>query len=433
MSNPEDQPHKRNPLNLRLRGFRLELLLGLAAKGGGAIAGFLMTLIVARGFGADVLGQYQLALATIMLLALVAVQGLDQLIVRNASTALARGEDGAALNFYRQARSRQVIVAMALALAVVLVADFTATELLGEPKIAQHLRVLAPAIIGLVLIRSCSAFLRAKGQVVVSQALIGLSYTTIAVLVLGSLIGFGFELPELAPSLAYLLGIAVAAATCFILMANATRGIVAQSARVALGTGLFIAGFSALASLNQWLGLFLLTAFRDSSEAGIYRVGFQICLLFTLVNGSFAAVAGPHLAKAFDQADAGSAWKTVRSSSMVGIAIVAPLLALIFFAAEQILWFFGPAFVGGADALRILAVGEFLNVAAGPAGAALTMMKHERSVFTIEVGTVALSVCVLLAMLPTYGMVAVATSVALAAGLRNAASLILLRRLLSKL
>ena len=431
MADPKSIVTKLGLNRIARRGLTFELLLGLSVQGGGAVSGFLMTLIVARGFGAEVLGQYQLALTTVMLLALVAVQGLDQLIVRQASAAFARGEEGSALNFFNQARKRQAVVALPLTLFLVLVADFVAEDILGEPDVAQNLRILAPAVLGLALIRSCSAFLRAKGNVLVSQSLLGFAYTTVAILLLGSLLAFDVPLPIIAPSVAYLTGIIVIVILSYLLVARVTREIVAESGKAALATGILIAGFSVLANFNQWLGLFLLTAFRDAAEAGIYRVGFQICLLFALVNGAFASMAGPHLARAFDRKDAAESWKIVRNTGMVGIAIAAPLLIAILLAAEEILSLFGDEFISGALALRVLALGQFVNVAVGPAAASLTMMNRERDVFIIELCTVAISIAVLLAMLPQFGMVATATAVALAAALRNIASLVLLRRLLS--
>ncbi|MEL6530613.1 MAG: oligosaccharide flippase family protein [Pseudomonadota bacterium] len=415
------------------KGLRFELLLGLGMRSAGAAAAFAMTWVIARMFGAETFGHFQLALATATILALVATQGLDRLIVRTASAAFAKGQDGSALNFFVNARNRQLIVSIPLAILAWFVAEPIAVHVLDEPVVTLHLRALAPAIVALPLIKACSSLLRAKGSVLISQSLDGVSYTTIAILLLVAVTTTSSRANPFDPSVAYVYAVVIVGCAGWWLVRRAVRDIKRQAGPVALASGLFIAAFSFLAALNDWLGLFLLTAFRDAAEAGIYRVGFQICLLFTLVNSSFALMAGPRLATAFDQGDASEAWKTVRTSSAMGIAIVAPLLLLVMFAAEPILSLFGEEFVRGADALRILAVGQFINVAAGPAGAALTMMKRERTVLVIEIATVAVCVALLVWLLPTYGMVAAAVAAATGAILRNAGALLLLRRLLSAL
>ena len=413
------------------KGLRFELLLGLGMRAAGAVAAFAMTWLIARMFGAETFGHFQLALATATILALVATQGLDRLIVRTASAAFAREQAGAALNFFVHARNRQLLVSVPLAILAWLIAEPIAVHVLDEPEVTWHLRLLAPAIIALPLIKASSSLLRAKGSVLVSQSLDGVGYTTIAIVVIVALHLTGSALSSLAPSAAYLGGVVLVAAAGVLLVRNAMRFVERESDPVPLASGLFIAAFSVLVALTDWLGLFLLTAFRDAAEAGIYRVGFQICLLFTLVNSSFALMAGPRLATAFDQGNAEEAWNTVRTSSGIGLAIVAPLFFAILFAAEPILSLFGVEFVRGADALRILAIGQFINVAAGPAGAALTMMKRERAVLMIEIATVFVCVALLLWLLPAYGMVGAAIASATGALLRNAGALLVLRRLLA--
>jgi len=421
------------PHSIEGLAFRIAVLLGLAMRSAGAVSAFAMTWVIARMFGAETFGHFQLALATVTILALVATQGLDRLIVRTASAAFAKEQAGVALNFFGQARNRQLLVSVPLAIFAFLIAEPIAVLVLDEPGVAGHLQLLAPTIIALPLIRACSSLLRAKGSVLVSQSLDGVGYTTIAILVIAGLLLFGAAVPAIAPSAAYLVGVSLIALTGVLLVRGAMKQVTRETSKVALATGLFIATFQVLVALNDWLGLFLLTLFQDAAEAGVYRVGFQICLLFTLVNSSFALMAGPRLATAFEQENAGAAWKTVRTSSIIGIAIVAPLLLIILFAAEPILALFGEEFVRGATALRILAIGQFINVAAGPAGAALTMMKRERAVLTIEIATVIVSVGLLLWLLPSYGMVAAALATAVGALLRNTGALLVLRRLLAQL
>lgn len=94
----------------------------------------------------------------------------------------------------------------------------------------------------------------------------------------------------------------------------------------------------------------------------------------------------------------------------------------------RILDFFGPEFTVGADALRLLAIGQLINVAFGPVGASLTMMHKEGAVLTIELVAMACSILLMALALPYYGMLAVAAGSSLAALIRNSLSYLVLHR-----
>jgi len=423
----------RRPGLARLSALHFELLLGLGMRAAGALSAFAMTWVIARSSGAATFGQFQLAVATVSILALVTLQGLDRVIIRAASPAFARQQAGEALNLFIAACWRQMLVGLPIVFGLVLLAGPVGLHILDEPAVAVHLRILAPAVIGLSIIRSSSALLRAKGSILISQSVDGVAYTTLAVIAIGIAVLSGSGVSEFTPSAVYLVSVLAVALAGFGVAKAALKGVARQSGPVALASGLFIAGFNVLSAFGDWIALFLLTAYSSSADAGIYRAGFQVCLLFTLVNASFSMMAGTRLATAFAAGDAQSMKQTVRATSLLGTLLVLPLFLLVLFAAEPILSIFGEDFVAGANALRILAIGQFLNVAAGPAGAALTMMHRERSVLLIEIATTLATIALLVWLLPSHGILAAAAAAASAAAIRNGASLIVMYRALKGL
>lgn len=418
-------------------GFHRDLMLGFGLRAAGAVSAFFLSWMVARHFGAGVFGAFQLGLATIAILTMAAVQGLDRIVVRTASAAFGRGEADAAAGFFTAARRRVAIVSIVIAGLMLLGAQPLSDRLANTPSLAGHLRWLAPAVVTLSLIRVASAFLRARGSILVSQSLDGVGYTTIVIILLAFALGLDgagvARVSPTTPAAFYLIGTVIIAGAAWYATGRAMRGVSAAPPSINLAAGLYIAGFNLLAAFGDWFGLFLLTVLRNTAEAGIYRAGFQICLLFTIVNTSFAQIAGPRIAQAYDRGDPREVWRTVRFSGLFGSALVAPLLIGLMVAGEILLGLFGPEFAAGAVALRILAVGQFVNVAAGPLGAALTMTGRERAVLMIEIGSLLPGIVILVWLLPHYGMVAAALSATVAAIIRNGASWIVLRHHLNRL
>lgn len=419
---------------MRLVGnLHAELLLGLFLRGAGALSSFVLVWVIARAFGPATIGLFQIGLATANLLSVVAAQGLDRLIVRVASVALAEGRSGVAASAFRQSVKRQLIVAGLLALVLLIAAEPFADLALDEPRAAPFIQLLAPAMVSLTIIRLCASMLRSKGRILLSQSLDGVTYTTIAALLVGGVWLAGAADWPLLPPLAYLVGTSLILLVALWQTYSMIGGWGSGTVRLQVRDGLYIAAFNGLSRANEWIGLILLTSIAGAAISGIYRVAFQVTLLFQLVNFSFAVMVGPRIAAAAARGDSAAVKQTVRTAGGLGTLICLPLFMPITIWPEPILELFGPEFGMGADALRILAVGHLINVAFGPVGAALTMMKEERSVFAVELFATVLSIGVTIIALPAYGMVAVAAGSTAGSLIRNAACYVVLRRHLIRL
>ncbi|WP_158611038.1 lipopolysaccharide biosynthesis protein [Aurantiacibacter spongiae] len=412
----------------RLGRLRFELILGLVLRGASAVTGFALVWLIVQVFGAEVVGLYQLGIVTMTLSSVLACQGLDRILVRDASVAIHEGNLAEGKAKFLTACTRILCVGIPLTVLIVVFADPLANRLLREPAAAVHLRILAPALVTTAIIRVSASLLRARGDVMLSQSLDGWTYSGIAAIVVGSIWLSGMTADARLPAAAYLGGTTIVMTAGLIVVVRMTRGwTVDRKAALSVAPGLRIAGFNALAQFNTWIGLALLTASAGAASAGIFRVGFQFCLLFTLINSSFAMMIGPHIARAAAVRDAGGVKGTLRTATLLGCGICLPLLLGLMVFAEDAMRLFGPDFIRGANALRVLAAGQFLNVAFGPVGAALTMMKSEKAVLRIEVVATAAGVLLTIVLIPPYGMLGAAIGATSAIILRNTLSFATLR------
>jgi O-antigen/teichoic acid export membrane protein len=107
--------------------------------------------------------------------------------------------------------------------------------------------------------------------------------------------------------------------------------------------------------------------------------------------------------------------RLARNTSLLGTIVALPALIVIEVAAPWFMRLFGPEFEAGATALRILVIGQFLNVFVGTTGLLLSMSGHERYLQrTMVIGATA-NIILNVTLIPILGIngAAIATSLSL--------------------
>jgi O-antigen/teichoic acid export membrane protein len=402
----------------------IDLAIGLGLRAAGAVSSFALLWLIARTAGADAVGAYQLGLTTAMVLGVMAVAGLDVLIIRDAARA-----EPSDLNA-TFAAGRRLIMRSGLAGALIMLAGggVMAALLADNRPAALVILAFAPAVPLLALLRHGNALLRSQGNVLLSQSLEGVFYTTLATAIVALFWLGGVPLALEWLPLPYLAGLVVAALIGW----RATRRLTATwgegTAHLDIRAGLRTTAAPLIMMSGEWLTLMLLGALAGLAEAGIYRTAFQFCMLFQLVNASFATMAGPHIARAHASGGRDEVLGITLKVGMIGFALVAPLAAVCLLAPQFLLGLFGPEFVAGALALQVLAAAQTVNVMFGPVGTALIMVGHERTVLWIEVAATGLAIILALALIPQTGLLGAALGFAAGTVLRNAGARVMLSR-----
>lgn len=406
----------------------IDLAIGLGLRGAGAVSSFALLWLIARIAGAGAVGAYQIGLTTATVLGVMAVAGLDVLIIREAARAEAGGEQAnLRANFLA---GRRLILRTGIALAAVMLIGGAATTELWADNAGAALAIMAfvPAVPLLALLRHGNALLRSQGKVLLSQSLEGVFYTTLAAAIIA---GFWITETPLALGLLpmpYLAGLAAAVAIGFGAASRTVRDWGDGTAQLDIRAGLRTTAAPLIMMSGEWLTLLLLGLLAGLTEAGIYRTAFQFCMLFQLVNASFATMAGPHIARAHAGGSRAEVLKTTRKVGLIGLALVLPLAAVCLTAPQFLLGLFGPEFVAGALALQVLAAAQTINVMFGPVGTALVMVGRERTVLWIEVAASGLALALALALIPAMGLLGAAIGFAAGTVLRNLAARVMLSR-----
>ena len=177
-----------------------------------------------------------------------------------------------------------------------------------------------------------------------------------------------------------------------------------------------------------WTDLFVLTNYASQSEVGVYsaalRAGQVLVLLLTSVALMFSPfVADLHNRREIERLD--GLYKTLTRWTLVATM---PIMLVLAIAPGTVLEIFGAEFAGGETALRILIVGQFINVATGSVGFVLIMVGRTGWDLVVQAGSLALNLTLAFTLASRYGMEGAAIANAVTFALSKWWRLALVRR-----
>lgn len=195
-----------------------------------------------------------------------------------------------------------------------------------------------------------------------------------------------------------------------------------------LGYGAPRAPAALLAQGLFWADYFVLSLFVLPRELGVYaatvRVAQALVLFLIAVNYMFSPfVADLHARGERDRLDG-----LYKALTRWVLAATIPLLLLLLILPGPVLLLFGGGFDAGTTALRILLVGQFVNMATGSVGFILIMVGRTGWDLVVYAATLVLDVAVAFLLAPKLGAEGAAVAQSLALTLSNMARVYLVWR-----
>ncbi len=157
--------------------------------------------------------------------------------------------------------------------------------------------------------------------------------------------------------------------------------------------------------------ILLLGALAPTGDVGVYNVAYPLASLLTVVLTSVAFLFMPVISELHAEGDReGMAITYQVVSKWVFVATLPPFLALITFPGVIVGMTFGDAYVAGAGALAVLAVGFFSHAVSGPAGNTLTAAGETRLVMYDNTLVALVNVVLNLLLIPRYSFLGAAVA-----------------------
>ncbi len=397
-----------------VRGAGIAFVLRLV----GAAIQFLLSVVIARLLGADGTGIFFLALTVATVATVFGRLGLDNVMLRLTAAHSSEGDWSGLAGAYRTGITLAVLSSIVATIVVFGLAPWIATAVFSKPELGGPLRWMSLAIAPTGLAFLYSELLKGLKQIFNSQFVRGVLLPALAIPLLYVLV------PEAGTDGAAWAYVLAAAGTCALAIGlwyvstpglRGVRGTFAP--RQILDRSLPLLWVNSLAYLMSWTATFLLGVWGTAEDVGVFSVASRTATLITVVLLAVNSIAAPKFAQLYQSGDMSALGSTARQSARLMTVLAAPALAVFILAPGLIMRLFGPGFGGGAVVLVILAISQFVNVAAGSVGYLLMMTGHERTMRNTVIGSAAISVALNVLLIPFFGVTgaAVATAVALVA------------------
>lgn len=412
-----------------------ETVAAFAIKLVGAVLSFGFSFLVARHLGAAGSGSFALALTTALFASAVSLLGLDYVLLRAMAGDIREGNPAAARG---AARSAVLATSVAAVLVGLILAAFGVPLLhaiMGKNLDQGLIYLSAIAVLPLTLNRIAVASLRGAGGVLAAQWLEGPQAMILSVIVLLIIIVAGIAVDASAVVMLYFATAAISAMVAWAVYAGKARNWPAAEPtpiRPMLAQGWRISFIVLSRLVLDWVVLLSLGSYYSTFEVGQFRTAWQISALIMLLVSTFDTVAGPRIAAAYRVGDKANIHQIMRQSVFAMIILSLPLFIVALGFPEWALGLFGPEFVPAAPALRILALGQLVNVLSGPLGTVLLMTGQERSSMFLSIGSLVVLLVLSVTLIPAFGLIGAALTTALIIGSRTLVSYFLVRKTLRK-
>ncbi len=201
-----------------------------------------------------------------------------------------------------------------------------------------------------------------------------------------------------------------------------------EEVRGALRYGLPRAPAALLAQAVFWADLWVLAAFEHGNELDAYSAAARISQVLLLFLTSLSLVFSPFAADLHARGERQRLDELFKRSTRWALTATLPLLIVLFVAADDVLHAFSARFEIGENALRILLLGQTVNVATGSVGFILIMTGFTGVDLIDNALGIALLVGLAAALTAAFGIEGTATASAVSVAGLNVLRLFQVRR-----
>ncbi len=378
--------------------------------------GFFVQLLLARLLPVEEFGLFSFFFALNMTIAMIALFGFPQAVIRLLDKRSARP-------LWRFTLGLSVLLTL-----VIGALTYGALYKFGLPNGASntlYIWALAP-LLPLVILRLQSGFLKALHK---PLSAILYEITGREALLLTALILSGLYVSNLNAANIFMLLLLILTPLALIALAHTIKLIKAKtsSRRHAenkwrwsmIALPMMLTVFAQM--LMHRTDILMIGLSLDTYETGIYGLATKLAQIVGFPMMAMGAIFAPRAAKLFKEKKTAEVKVLFNQNRLFLISITAVLCAGMAIFAPYILPFFGESYKASYNALVILLIGATMNAFWGPVVFTMIMSAHEKITMNITLAAAALNIALNAALIPAYGIEGAALATILSINLKNAA------------
>lgn len=403
---------------------------GLAILGGATGIQFVFDLLMARQFGASGTGTFYLCFSLIVTLSLLGHIGLDRTVVRLMPPMLLKKDFAGAQSIKRSTLHIVLINTVIITTLLFLLAPWIAETVFHDTNLTPYIQIFSLSLPFYSLRFIYGGFLRALKRT--RESLI-VERVIIYALGIAAIFSLGAWYGITGMSYGFVIGCAasVLVGAFFVRTYLPRPGSSARfSKKILLSSGIPLLFVAFGTQMIGQTSVLILGSLGNTADVGVYNAALKVSLTLTLILTAINTIAGTTISELYASKQKDKLEKIFGKTSALGFVMGLPLFLFMMIFPEFILGLFGHEFIAGTSALRILAVGQFINIVVGPTLFILAMTGREKALAATVCSSVGLNVLLGFWLVGTNGVEGAALATAISVAGSNLVMLVLVRRYL---
>ncbi|MBW2659694.1 MAG: flippase [Deltaproteobacteria bacterium] len=405
-------------INQRIKG----AAAAFSAKAGGAGLVFLSNIMLARILGTSGTGVYFLSITIVSIGVTIASLGLNNAVLRFASIAYAQKKSATLAVLFRKSTALIIVAGGTIGIVFWLIIPILPFNMAKSGELQVVLPVMLIAIAPLSLIQIQGEFFKAMGKPGKSTVVQAVILPMFMVTGLAVFRWFGGASVH---EVALLYTIAAITAVLFsgLMLLRDVPGIFREQCsfdtRMLLRTSLPLLWVASMNLIMGWTDILFLGIWTDSATVGVYGIATRTASLTGFILIAINSVITPQFAVLYNEKKLDELERVTQVGAMWMLLIALPVILFLLLFPKQLLHLFGTGFVQGAPFLRILVIGQLINVATGSVGYLLMMTGHERLMRNNIMLSALINLTGNFFLIPKYGAAGAALSTAFSLAFMN--------------
>lgn len=379
------------------------------------LLGLVFNVLVARLFGAKVVGIVAVVNSFLILVTIFTVVGTQTSILRLIPEHLSKYSPTSAFKVYRKTHYLIIGISFVTAMALFFSADLIAGKVFSKSHLSHYF-----ALASIFVVFNSIALLNTNAvrglRLIKLFAFMQLLPQTANLIFL---IGMGLLLKNDAiPVYAVLFGLVITGITGWLIMESTFKkkmkigDIVRPIAyRDILAISMPMLMTATMMFFITQIGILMIGALRSEVEVGYYSVAVKLATLTTFVLNAINSIAGPKFAELFHTGKMDELFFVAKKSTKLIFWTTSPILLFLIGLGKPVLTLlYGAEFVSAYQPIIIIVIGQFINAISGSTGIFMNMTGHQKIFRNIVACTAIMSLILNFILNPIFGINGAAVS-----------------------